>query len=1363
MSSSFFRFHFSAVLFLTIFTVAACPDLSSASESDLKLYQSTTQQTVVDFNLSGFKFDTLRTHPTIERLVPIIENGLSLAEKGAPNLPMRSFILGVPVGARIEATVLPLRFEELHNIEIAPLPDFQRSQDSNIDIYKADEKIFGRNVFYPQSQVTVDTPSRFRQQTTVRVQFSPFQYNPVTKVLRILQEARIVVHHSGGVVATAVPPVNSEFEESFYRSLILNYAQARTFRAPAVSGPAPSGRFGKTNSPFADVPLYKFPITKEGIYRITGQTLSAKALASIASAEIRIYNNGGRELPRLLSARRPEGLVENAIYVSDGGDGRLDANDFILFYGRGIDGFAFDSTSGSSKHYLNHFGFNNYYWISIDPIVGAAPASRMNLKTTLPTAGLTAATSYQDKLFVEEEANVWLESDQTWFGHLFTNASNTNTRRYRVQLTDPVTEVTDSLRVQLFAPYYGVFGSAAHRLSVAFNGQDLGEFSYFGDSQQTQSRDIPLRGISRNGENEIQMTYSGQGDVARLYMDYFELKYERHLRMPSGGLLPFDGRRGATPVAYRLDNVNPQDIWLFDVSDFTNVARLRPDNWQISGAQVVFADETHPRVPRRYLAATSATFADIEAAKIENDSPSNLRSSQNAADMIVITHDDFISQAQRLESLRENWHTGGSNQQMAVEVVNIQDVFDEFSCGLYDPVAIRDFLRYAYLNWQTRPTYVVLFGDGDYDPKNILIKTDKNWIPTFHSVDYNPIAEQYRVTDSWFTYLVGVDDDRSMDMAIGRLPVRSLTEAQAYMDKLIKYETAPDFGPWRNTVIMVADDENYTGGAPSGAETVHITDTEELVSVTPKYFDIKKVYLTEYASVQSASISGILKPAANETILRMINAGALMVNYTGHGNPNVWTHERVLELSTDLDRIQNGSRQALWVAATCTFGKFDMPERQSFAEQLLLLPQKGAIAVFATTRDVYSNWNAALNQALYLTLFRSGQIPTPLGLAHVQARAQTANLNYINDEKFHLYGDPSLRLAVPRYSTDLSAPDTLKALAITTVRGTVKRDGLIVTNFNGNVRLEAFDTQRRVDYRNAGITINYDLPGNSIFRGEAPVVNGRFEVRFVAPKDITYGGRRGRMTAYFWNDSTDGNGFRENLQIRSATTNVVDKEGPEIKIGFAGVNDFASGGYVGLHPVLEVTIHDTLSGINLAGEIGHNITLELDGNAGDKIDVTDLFSYNSGSYTRGSLRYVLENISEGRHTLEAKAWDNFNNSNTISTEFVVVAQDELRLFNVMNYPNPLRNNTSFTFELNQANADVEIKIYTLAGRLIRKLEAEPTAVLAGFNMVSWDGMDADGDRPANGVYLYKISARRSSADNGETLQAEEIGKLVIQR
>lgn len=1325
--------------------------VAMASHPGLQLKQATAQQTLAHFSLLDFKFDTLKSDAAFS-VVPRFNSGLALDKAGAPNLPRYVIILGVPRNAKVSAVAQPLRVEERNDITLAPVATYKDSMAH----YLRDEKLYSQNRFYPEQPAFVDAPSQFRDQTIVRIEISPLQYNPVTRVLRIIHEMQIVVNHAGGIASEAALNKTSGVEESLYRDLIFNYNAAKALRAPREV------KLSKAASPFAEGPLYKFAVSKEGLYRITGQTLEGKgiSLSNINPANIKLYNNGGRELPRRLSVPRPEEILENALYVSDGGDGKFDRNDFILFYGRGVNGFVYDSTNGNSSHYQNRFGFDNYYYLSVIPANATTPGKRMNTRTTLPVANAaTTTTTFREQIFVEEDLNVWLESDQTWFGFLFSNSQGSNKRTYTVAMTDPVVESIASFKFQVYAPAVsGIFGTA-HRARLLFNDQPKGEFAIFGNHFDTQFYEDNFAGPLKNGDNKIVVEYEGESALASMFMDFFELRYDRNLKLANNILL-FDGLKSTGPAAYTLDNATAQGLWLFEVSDFSNVVQLSSQNWQSNGAQTTFADATHPAVPKRYVAATSAAFTDIEASKIELDAPSNLHATTNEADMVIITHGDFLSQAQRIKSLRENWRPAGPAQNMKVEVVNIQDVFDEFSSGMYDPVAIRDFLKYAYDNWARRPSFVLLFGDGDYDPKNIIVKTDKNWIPSYHTDDLHSVeSHESRVTDSWFTYLVGGDNDIRMDMAIGRIPARSLTDAEAYVDKLIKYETATTFGTWRNTVLMVADDELGPGGTSSG-ETIHTNDTEKLAELfTPRYFDVKKLYLMEYAAVQSASVSGVKKPTANETLLRILNSGVAIVNYTGHGNPTVWSHERVLELSEDFDRIQNGDKQAVWIAATCTFGKFDDPDRQSFAEQLVMVPKRGAIAALATVRDVYSTSNAALNQAYYQALFLSDQTSQYLGTAMVNARARTNSRD--NDEKFHLYGDPTLRLGMPRYSAQIVSSDTIKALTLTKVTGTITRNGAPAPNLNGRVRVEAFDTKQDVNYRGNNLNVDYKLPGNSLFRGEAPVVNGKFEVQFIAPKDLTYGGKEGRFTTYFWNDTTDGNGYRERIAISGSATSFADKEGPQIEIGFANIENFVTGGYVGAKPILHVTMFDSLSGINLAGEIGHKITLTLDGDTGNKIDVTEFFAYKSGSYTRGELFYALEELSEGLHTIEVKAWDNFNNSGSASAQFVIDNGANLRLSGVMNYPNPLRNETTFTFAVNQPSATVTIKIYTLAGRLIRTLEGGET--IPGFNMVKWDGYDADGDRLANGVYLYKVIARKQPSESDGDSQAEEIGKLVVQR
>jgi len=1348
------HFSMSKIIYVFLLICVLLQSTNLAADRDAQLTQSSAQQATLVYRLADFQLRPLQVNGAAANR-PDFANAIALNMAGAPELPARVFVFGVPPGARAEVSVIPGASEEFSDIHIAPVPIKEKAEDLTRLRYSPDAQIYERAAFYPGDLFKVEAPAQFRQQAIVRVQVFPVQYNPVRKQLRVYREMQIVVRFAGGSLPAAqifsLAPPSSTHEEELFQNLLVNYEQAKAFRLPQTK------KFLRTSIPQIDGPLYKFPVRQEGIYKIDGRTLASAGITSIDPGTIHLYNNGGRELPRDMNRPRPQGLVENAIYVSDGGDGRFDNDDFILFYGRGVDGFAFDSTSGRARHYLNRFGFDNFYWLNFS----GNNAARMKERVPLPVANLIPATGFKDYLFVEEELNPLYESDQSWYGWLFNSSDVNKSRRYLVKLTDPVSEGTASIRFAFFA------GGFTHNLKVEYDKQELANLQIPCDYRPDSCRVDKLGGLA-NGDNEILLTYQSGSDAAQLYIDYFELNYDRQMRL-SDGVLIFNGRAGAGPFAYTLDNADANSLWLFDVSNYSAVTRLPSQNWRVNGTQVTFADIAgSAKVPRRYIAALPSAFKSIAPATIQRDEASNWRSREHAADMIIITHEDFLatspgkSKAPLTELAELRLRPANLSDSLRSVIVKIQDVFDEFSGGLYDPTAVRDFVKYAYDNWERRPLFVLLVGDGDYDPKNYINKTDKNWIPTYHTTELDEIAS--RVTDSWFTYVAG--NDEAMDMAIGRIPARSLADVQAYIDKLIQYETKPTFGPWRNTVVMVADDEYGQGAVPSSIEETHIVDTEKLASplYTPQYLDVKKLYLTEFSAVQSASISGIRKPTATDAFLRLLNNGALLVNYAGHGNSEVWAHERVLNLSTDLDRIQNGEKQALWIAATCTFGKYDIPDKQSFSEQLVLAPGRGAIAVLATARDVYASANARLNQQYYRYFFENANhISARIGMAMVLARLQTGGATQ-NDEKFHVLGDPSLRIAIPRYTAAITSlkPDTIKALTVMTVSGKIKRDnGADWPDFNGTVRVEALDALREVNYRSPGqFSISYGLPGNSLFRGEAPMSNGNFTVQFFVPKDITYGGVSGRINLYFLDKDNkfDGNGYRNQLRVGGTAGNVDDRVGPIISIGFEGVENFNSGDVVGDQPMLRAAISDSISGVNITGEIGHKITLALDGRTDDKIDITDLFNYDSGSYTRGAALYPLGALAEGRHTVEIKAWDNLNNSSSATVEFVVRPKNQLVLSDVLNYPNPLRNRTSFTFELNFADTEVRVKIFTLAGRLIRTLES---VGVRGFNQIDWDGRDEDGDSLANGVYLYKIIATQNLG--GEALRAEKIEKLVVQR
>jgi hypothetical protein len=280
-----------------------------------------------------------------------------------------------------------------------------------------------------------------------------------------------------------------------------------------------------------------------------------------------------------------------------------------------------------------------------------------------------------------------------------------------------------------------------------------------------------------------------------------------------------------------------------------------------------------------------------------------------------------------------------------------------------------------------------------------------------------------------------------------------------------------------------------------------------------------------------------------------------------------------------------------------------------------------------------------------------------------------------------------------------------------------------------------------------------------MFRGDAEVGGGKFQASFMVPKDISYGGTTGRIIAYLMGQNQDGVGVRDSLVIRGSDTTVIDTIGPQIALNFDDEESFTSGETIQPHSILKVTIFDP-HGINVTGEVGHGITLVIDQDYQHQIDLTESFEYDVGSYQQGSLEYQLPNLSEGDHLLDIKAWDNANNSAMISVEVKVGSPVDLELTQVMNYPNPFPEVTNFYYLLSQDVDRVEIKIFTQAGRLIKHIPW--ASAQAGINFSNtWDGRDEEGDKVANGIYIYKIIAE--STVNGERKKKEAYGKAVVVR
>ncbi|HEX7343973.1 MAG TPA: T9SS type A sorting domain-containing protein, partial [bacterium] len=395
-----------------------------------------------------------------------------------------------------------------------------------------------------------------------------------------------------------------------------------------------------------------------------------------------------------------------------------------------------------------------------------------------------------------------------------------------------------------------------------------------------------------------------------------------------------------------------------------------------------------------------------------------------------------------------------------------------------------------------------------------------------------------------------------------------------------------------------------------------------------------------------------------------------------------------------------------------------------------------------------------------------------LGLALMRAKAAFFEHNSgpgsgsnTNSEKYHLLGDPLMRLAMPELPVEISAAssDTLYALTQANLSGQIlTQSGSPITNFSGIVQVQVFDTRIPIYYgfNNAPPpTIpTYYLPGNLIFRGDCSVQGGQFQATFIVPVDINYGGAGGRYSLLVYSDEISGSGANDSVVFAPSATSLQDSIPPQVSLYFDSPA-FRSGEQVNPEAVLYVQVSDS-HGVNLTGSTGHGIVVTIDGQ--NPIDLTDAFSYDLDSYMTGRAEYQFApgELSGGVHQAEAMAWDAANNPNTAQVAFEVLAGGELGLADLLNYPNPFSGTTRFTFRLTEAPALVSIKVYTVAGRLVKEFRDVPVDDVYDVNNphLVWDGRDEEGDLLSNGVYLYKILAE--SADGRS---AEEIGKLMFLR
>jgi hypothetical protein len=899
------------------------------------------------------------------------------------------------------------------------------------------------------------------------------------------------------------------------------------------------------NSVLAEGQWVKFEAPTEGIYKIDRAKLESFGfnVSTIDPRKIKIYNNSGKVLSEKVTTPRPVDLVENAIIVVGENDGVFDPGDYILFYGRGSQFRDFDPVSKTIQRFNHPFSAVNYFWIT----AGGDNGKRVQTKSSLNSTEDYVQTSTAAFADYEVDKINLAKSGRQYFGDDF--SQSIPSRTYMNKLDYRISALPINYSFRFINATSSAFGLTLEENSSNIFSGTLQGYSTSYTVGVSHVRDIVFNGSLPDNRSVLKFTLNSSSVTSVGYLDYFEISYEKELK-PVENKIIFFSKDSSALVEYYLSGFPSSEIKVFDVTDHSNILLVNPKPGWPSGGDYRFQFTENGDSIRKYIAVGNESFLiPANPSTVEN---SNLRGITDGAKFIIISHKNFLDASNRLKSYREN----ETKIPISTIVIDVEKIFNEFSCGIQDVSAVRDFIKYAYDNWQIKPEYFMFMGKGTYDYKNIEGFGD-NYIPTWQTVESLRLLDSY-TTDDFFARVDG--EDLKPDIAFGRLTVRNLNEANTYIDKIIHYEKNSERGNWRNLITLVADDDLTSTGSDPPAE--HTRPSENLANVhIPASFDLKKIYLADYPAVITGN--GRRKPSVNVAITNAMNEGTLLINYIGHGNPEVWAHEIVFERAVAIPQLKNDNYFFL-CAATCDFGYYDIPNFQSGAEEMLFLKNAGSIATFNSSRLVFSGQNHVLNYNLMTNLLNlprdTMNLNVTLGLAVLETKKV---YNSPNSQKFHLLGDPTIRLNVPQYFGSIDSINgqplvsdiQIQALSGTKIAGAIlKPDGTKWNEYNGEGLLTVFDSERIKLLEEIN---NYPMriQGGIIFRGRVSVNSGEFEAEFVVPKDISYENKNGKIIFYFFDLESDGLAFTNKIIVGGTdTTAVNDGDGPEIEIFFEDAN-----------------------------------------------------------------------------------------------------------------------------------------------------------------------------------------------------------------
>ena len=1006
-------------------------------------------------------------------------------QPGTPRLPMQTTLVAVPADVDFQLRIVEKRFStrSVEKIGYTPAPQGATQPE--------------KDRFTPERLAEIREAAWIRENRILPIQLNPVQYNPVRREVRlyhrIVVEVRFIKTVTRGVtVAPSAIPTGLHTESAAYNAifndLLINPQNAEQWRLPIARAPsAPS-------APSVH-PQYKISVTESGMYSITASDLAAAGadVTAIMPRTLKLTNKG-KQIP---------------IYVRGENNDRFDPTDEIIFYGERQHG---------ETSYIDPFTDENVYWLSWN----AGPGSRMVTKTTLAeTRNLQDHKFFLTRAHIEKDLNfrrfrdVNLAEGQTYeeFGAGLQTRSFTLTELpplpddswFWAQLTAPASKpfgfnlsgLADTARPATVRVSLHGRSNTGHDCDIWLNDTIiLDEARWTGETEyQLQNQELS-QSFLEDGRNVLRIMNPGSPEelIDIILLNWIQVDYWRNFDAKSDvlpfAITPFPDETGAVNPNFEviLKNFSTPDVEIYGIDGIryvglsTLVDEDSPGTYRIifRSTQIRPKDAIDPAI--QYIALTGNQF---RKPKISVDPSSDLRGIHNGADYIIITHTDFINDVQPLADFR-------SQQGLRAKVVDVQNIYDEFNHGILNPNAIREFLKYAYYNWQPpAPTYVLLVGDTHIDMKN---KT--NFVPTIRVQ-----IPGYGSSASDHQFVTFRGEDSFPDMLIGRMPANNRVDARIFVERTIKHETSSSVGPWHKRLMMLA-----------GSDSTFHSQINRLIShnqLSNKY-ETERIY-APYKDAPDLSINTDTTTPIARRVIDGFNNGASLINYIGHGGGGIWSDSRMLDFEDPEQNLTNISQLPLVISMTCYTGAFD-GTKNSLAEELLRSENGGAIAVIGATSIGLLDGDYILNREILDVIFKGHT--QDIGAIFAQAKTQfLINTPGFLDlaEVFTLFGDPAAQLKIPNKQVEVtidfdnsSAQGTFEQENVITVSGTLSD-----LSFNGDAEVSVVPTTETGN----------DIPPE---KETVSVVNGRFTTEIQLPADPEFD--TGSVQAYAWHSDNDAIG-----------------------------------------------------------------------------------------------------------------------------------------------------------------------------------------------------------------------------------------------